>query len=139
MVQNKKEKSFNQRKLCLSYLGIWVLSVGIFWIFKNFISPLIYYVFILFLLLPGAAVVISIIFGKNGYWGNWKWIIPVFVGIMNGGCWMATFGFANTLETGRFNLPDINQIIFVAVLSAIGILIGACVRKVKNRQHEIIK
>ena len=132
MTQNKNEKSLKQSELLLLYLGIWVLSVSTFWVLKYFINPFFYYLVVLFLVLPSSTFVISIKIGENGCCGKWKWVISILFGIMHGGCWMATFGFANTLETGRFNLPDINQMVFVAVLSMIGIVIGVFARRTKN-------
>ena len=132
MTQNKNEKSLKQGELILLYLGIWVLSVSAFWVLKYIINPFFYYVVVLFLVLPSSTFVISIKIGENGCFGKWKWIVSVLSGIMHGGCWMATFGYANTLETGKINFPDVAQIIFVSVLSVIGILIGVFARGVKS-------
>lgn len=60
---------------------------------------------------------ISLLIGKNNYWGNLKWIVPVVFGIMHMLAEYATFSISNMIANSftKINVPHYELILIGAV------------------------
>ncbi len=111
--------------LVLAYLGIWAVSLIVFWFFTSGSDAMGYSIMFLWVLLPVTTFVISLLIGKNGYGGRAKWLTCPAFGVMYMLADYATFRAANMAAFGHFNLPVFSTILPVAVISLIGMAIGS--------------
>ena len=89
-----------------------------------------YSIMYLGILLPVATFVISLLIGKNNYWGKWKWGSAFIFGIMYMFAEYATFSTANMITFDKFNVPDFGMILAGMIISIIGMEIGALINYV---------
>ena len=66
----------------------------------------------------------SVVIGKNNFWGRAKWAFALFFGAMYMLAEYGTFKMANNIAFDKLNAPDWGIIIAGAAISAIGMLIG---------------
>ena len=126
-----KSKS-KQSKLILiaTYLVIWGTSLIVFWFLTDGADALGYSIMFLGVLLPVATFVISLLIGKNNYWGRWKWGGALILGIMYMLAEYATFSTANMISFDKFNVPEFGMIVVGMIISIIGMGIGALINYV---------
>ncbi|MDO5411701.1 MAG: helix-turn-helix transcriptional regulator [Lachnospiraceae bacterium] len=125
----KSSNRLSRLILLATYFGIWAASLIVFWFFTDSSDAMGYGFMFLWVLLPVTTFVISLLIGKNNYWGRLKWIsIPGF-GIMYMLAEYATFSAANMAAFDKINLPEWGMIPIGAAVSLIGMGIGAAIRK----------
>ena len=93
----KSKAKLSKVILIATYLGIWAFALIIFWIFTSGSDAMGYSFVFLWIILPVSTFVISLLIGKNNYWGNLKWIVPVVFGIMHMLAEYATFSISNMI------------------------------------------
>lgn len=84
------------------------------------------------LVLPVATIVISLLIGKNDFWGKRKWFAPIGFGLMFLLSIYASYGMR---ENSIFNQIDLQTITFFfigAIASVIGIVLGYAFFTVKK-------
>ena len=79
-VRSRREQSL-LILLCV-YLGIWAVSVLFFWLLTGPDDAMGYGIVFLWLVLPVAAFVISLLIGRGGYGGRQGWLLPLAFGAM---------------------------------------------------------
>ena len=79
------------------YLGIWAVSLISFWLFGSGSDALGYSIMYLWILLPVTTFILSLIIGKNDYWGQKKWLIALGFGLMYMLAEYGTFSAANMI------------------------------------------
>ena len=94
-VRSRREQSL-LILLCV-YLGIWAVSVLFFWLLTGPDDAMGYGIVFLWLVLPVAAFVISLLIGRGGYGGRQGWLLPLVFGTMYMLAEYATFMLANML------------------------------------------
>lgn len=131
-----KEKS-SKIILIATYLGIWTFAVLIFWLFISGSDAMGYSIVFLWIILPISTLVISLLIGKNDYWGKMKWIALGVFGFMQMLAEYATFSVRNmiAIEFMRINIPHFELLLMGAIISVVGLGIGTLIARCKTK-HE---
>ena len=120
----KSKVKLSKLILILSYLVIWAFNIMVSWFFSaERISEAQAGAF-QWLVLPVATIVISLLIGKNDFWGKRKWFAPIGFGLMFLLSIYASYGMR---ENSIFNQIDLQTITFFfigAIASVIGIVLG---------------
>lgn len=120
----KSKVKLSKLILILSYLVIWAINIMVSWFFSaESISEAQAGAF-QWLVLPVATIVISLLIGKNNFWGKRKWFVPIGFGLMFLLSVYASYGMR---ENSIFNQIDLQTITFFfigAIASVIGIVLG---------------
>lgn len=120
----KSKVKLSKLILILSYLVIWAFNIMVSWFFSaESISEAQAGAFQR-LVLPVATIVISLLIGKNDFWGKRKWFAPIGFGLMFLLSIYASYGMR---ENSIFNQIDLQTITFFfigAIASVIGIVLG---------------
>lgn len=122
VVKSKEKQS--KMILIVAYLSIWAFALIVFWFFLGESDALGYSGMFLWILLPVTTCVISLLIGKNNYWGRKKWLAVFFFGIMYMFAEYATFGVANMAAFQKINLPQIGMIPMGSFVSLLGMGTG---------------
>lgn len=128
---NVVKSNTNRSKLItiLSYLLIWAFAMMAFWFFTSGSDALGYSLMFLWVILPVTTFLVSVVIGKNDFWGKGKWAFAFFFGTMYLLAEYGTFKMANNLAFNKLNAPEWGMIAAGAGISAIGMLAGSLVRK----------
>ena len=73
----KSKNKLSMLILLVTYLGIWAISLIVFWFFINSSDAMGYSIMFLWVLLPVTTFVIALLIGKNNYMGRWKWCFSI--------------------------------------------------------------
>lgn len=120
----KSRNNFSKLLLILSYLMIWAIAVIAFWCFTDETDGIGYSLMYLWIILPAATFVVSLLISKNNHWGKMKWLGSIGFGIMYMLGEYATFSMANNVAFNKVNVPEFSMIIAGTVISLIGMAIG---------------
>lgn len=93
----------------------------------------------LWFILPISTFIVSIVIGKNNFWGKGKWAFTLFFGVMYMLAEYGTFKMANNIAFYKLNAPDLGMIVAGAIISAIGMLVGSLWNKKRHNQKIINK
>lgn len=117
--------------LITSYLAIWTISLIAFWFFTSGSDAMGYGIMFLWILLPATTFMLSLLIGRNGYWGKRKWLSAAVFGFMHMLAEYATFSIANMASASfhKLNTPDLSMFLAGVLLSAIGMGVGAGIRR----------
>ncbi len=129
----KSRKKLSMIILAGVYLGIWAVSLISFWLFGSGSDALGYSIMYLWILLPVTTFILSLIIGKNDYWGQKKWLIALGFGLMYMLAEYGTFSAANMITFHKINLPEFIMIPAGTMISLIGMGIGTGIRHVHNQ------
>ena len=130
----KSKNKLSMVILIATYLGIWAFALIAFWLLGARSDAMGYSIMYLWLLLPVTTFVISLLIGKNNYFGRWKWITPVVMGMMYMLAEYGTFSTANMVAFAKFNMPDFSMILIGAIIAFIGLSIGWLLGQRKAKQ-----
>lgn len=127
----------NDRKsklmIILSYLIIWVFSMIVFWFFTSDTDVLGFCLLYLWIVFPVTSFVLSVIIGKNDYWGYKKWLVSLFFGIMYMLAEYGTFSMANNISSKHLNEPEWGMILIMGSISIVGLFIGDFFYRMRNK------
>lgn len=131
----KSKRKLSKLILITTYLAIWAFALIVFWFFTSGSDAMAYSIMFLWVLLPVTTFVISILIGKNNYWGKYKWFSIIAFGIMYMLAEYATFGAANIASFGSINKHDFVMILNGSIISLVGLFVGKVLNyyKTKNR------
>lgn len=73
---------------------------------------------------PAVTFAVSLIIGKNNYWGRKKWAAAPVLGVMYMLLEYGTFSMANNLAFDKVNMPNWNMLAAGALISLTGLGIG---------------
>ncbi|MDD3404219.1 MAG: helix-turn-helix transcriptional regulator [Hespellia sp.] len=130
----KSKKKLAKLILVVLYLAIWAFALITFWFFNDGSDAMGYGVMFLWVLLPITTFVLSVLIGKNGYWGRLKWLSAVVFGVMYMLAEYATFSVANMKSFGNVNMPEWGMILGGGIVSAVGLAIGVGIKQMKQRK-----
>ena len=133
-VRSRREQSL-LILLCV-YLGIWAVSVLFFWLLTGPDDAMGYGIVFLWLVLPVAAFVISLLIGRGGYGGRQGWLLPLAFGAMYMLAEYATFTLANMLSFSVLRLPQPSLLLKGTFISAAGFWFGALTRRRRRQRGE---
>ena len=126
---NVVKSNANRNKIItiLSYLLIWAFAMIVFWFFTSGSDAMGYSLMFLWFILPISTFIVSIVIGKNNFWGKGKWAFTLFFGVMYMLAEYGTFKMANNIAFNKLNAPDLEMIVAGAIISAIGMLVGSLI------------
>lgn len=133
----KSKNKFSKLLLIITYLAIWAFAIIVFWFFTSGSDAFGYGLVFLWFLLPITTFVISLLIGKNDYWGKLKWIASPALGIMYMLAAYATFSMANNIAFDKVNPLDFGMVLVGAVISLAGLGLGTLIRRIKNKKENI--
>ena len=93
----------------------------VFWFFTSGSDAMGYSLMFLWIILPVTTFIVSVVIGKNNFWGKGKWAFTIFFGAMYMLAEYGTFKMANNIAFNKLNAPDFGMIVAGAIISAIGI------------------
>ena len=131
----KSRNKLSKLVLIMTYLVIWAVSLIVFWLFMDPAGALGYSLMFLWLLLPVTTFVLSLLIGRNNFWGKWKWLSAAAFGLMYMLADYATFKAANMVSNGIFRMPDFIMLFAGVIISVLGLGIGAVFYYSKNRSE----
>lgn len=129
----KSRNKFSELITIVVYLAIWALSLIVFWLFTSGSDAMGFGIMFMWVLLPVTTFVISLLIGKNNYWGKWKWLSVIAFGVMYMLAEYATFSTANMVAFGKINMPEFGMIPIGAIISLIGLGIGVGICHLKSK------
>lgn len=134
----KSKDKLSKVILIATYLSIWAFALISFWFFISGSDAMGYSLVFLWIILPLSTFVISLLIGKNNYWGKLKWTAPVAFGIMHMLAEYATFSVRNmiTISFTRINVPHFELILIGAFFSAFGLGIGSLAYHIKSKHKK---
>ena len=135
---NVVKSNANRNKIItiLSYLLIWAFAMIVFWFFTSGSDAMGYSLMFLWFILPISTFIVSIVIGKNNFWGKGKWAFTLFFGVMYMLAEYGTFKMANNIAFNKLNAPDLGMIVAGAIISAIGMLVGSLWNKKRHNQKK---
>lgn len=131
----KSKNKLSKLLLIITYLTIWAVAIIAFWFFTSGSDAMGYSLMYLWVLLPVTTFVISLLIGKNNYWGKWKWMSAIVFGIMYMLAEYATFSAANMVSVSfdKINMPEFEMIWSGAIISVIGLAVGVIMNRLKSK------
>ena len=129
----KSRNKLSKLVLIMTYLVIWAVSLIVFWLFMDPAGALGYSIMFLWLLLPVTTFIVSLLIGRNNFWGKWKWLSAAAFGLMYMLADYATFKAANMVSNGIFRMPDFIMLFAGMIISVLGLGIGAVFYYSKSR------
>lgn len=120
----KSKTRLSKLILVLSYLLIWSIAIIVFWRFTDSSDAMGYSLMYIWIILPVSTFVVSLLIGKNDYWGRFKWFASIAFGIMYMLAEYATFSMANNVSFNKINMPNFSMMFTGMIISVIGIGIG---------------
>ena len=136
---NVVKSNANRNKIItiLSYMLVWAIAMIVFWFFTSGSDAMGYSLMFLWIILPVTTFIVSVVIGKNNFWGKGKWAFTLFFGVMYMLAEYGTFKMANNITFNKLNAPEFGMIVAGAIISAIGMLLGSlCNRKRHNLNKE---
>ena len=109
-----------------------------FWFFISGSDAMGYSLVFLWIILPVATLVISLLIGKNNHLGKGKWLTPIAFGVMHMLAEYATFSVRNMIEVEftKINVPHFELILIGAFFSVIGLGIGSLAYHMKSNRKK---
>lgn len=116
------------------YLGVWIISLIVFWTFVGAGDAMGYSIVFFFLAFPVTTFVISFLIGKRSQLGKRRWLLSLAFGVGYMLADYATFSLANMIAFEKFNLPSFEMIIGGAAISLFGMAAGAALGYITGRR-----
>ncbi len=134
----KNQRSLSQTILIATYLGIWAFALIVFWFFMSASDAMGYSLVFLWMILPVATLVISLLMEKNNCFGKRKWLLPVVFGVMHTLAEYATFSMKNMIATdfAKMNAPELEMMLIGAFFSAAGLGIGRLINHLQSKRKK---
>ena len=133
-VVSSKNK-LSRQLIVITYLVIWAFSLIFFWFFTSGSDAMGYSLMFLWILLPVTTFILSLLIGKRDHWGRYKWVASLAFGIMYMLAEYGTFSAANMAAFNKFNLPSLGMIPAGAIISLLGMGLGAGIRHLRSRKN----
>jgi hypothetical protein len=129
----KSKRNLAQLILVITYVVIWAFSLIVFWLFTSGSDAMAYSLMFLWILLPVTTFIISLLIGKNNYWGKWKWSSALVFGVMYMLAEYGTFNITNMYAFDKVNLPRLEMLLIGDMISLIGLGIGTLIHKSRKK------
>ncbi|MCC8128789.1 MAG: hypothetical protein LIO51_02480 [Clostridiales bacterium] len=119
------------------YLGIWTFALLVFWCFTDSSDAMGFSLVFLWVVLPVATFVVSLLIGKNDLWGRHKWWAVLVFGLMYLLAEYATFGLAYMIagSFARLSAPRPGMLLAGGLISALGLGIGSLLGRGRAKQE----
>ena len=115
------------------YLGIWALGLFVYWVLMSPSDVMGFALMFFWLLLPVSTLTVSLIIGRNDYWGKGKWLAVLAFGGMHMLAEFGTFKVGTMMAFGRIQAPSWELFLAGAATAAAGMGIGKLLRRKKAK------
>ena len=105
--------------LVLSYLVIWAFNIMASWRFSAGSITEAQAGGVQWLVLPAVTIILSLLIGKNNYWGKHKWLVPIGFGLMLMLSVYASYGMRESLIFNRVDLQTLSFFFIGTIASMI--------------------
>ncbi len=120
----KSKTRLSKLLLVLSYLVIWAFNIMASWCFSAGSITEAQAGGVQWIMLPAATIVLSLLIGKNNYWGKYKWLVPIGFGLMFMLSVYANYGMRESLIFDRVDLQTLSVFFIGTITSMIGMALG---------------
>ena len=120
----KSKTRLSKLLLILSYLVIWAFNIMASWRFSAGSITEAQAGGVQWLMLPAVTIILSLLIGKNNYWGKHKWLAPIGFGLMLMLSVYASYGMRESLNFNRVDLQTISFFFIGMIASMIGLALG---------------
>ena len=120
----KSKTRLSKLLLVLSYLVIWSFNIMVSWCFSAGSITEAQAGGVQWIMLPAATIILSLLIGKNNYWGKHKWLAPIGFGLL---FMLSVYASYGTRESLIFNRADVQTLTFFfigTIASMIGMTLG---------------
>lgn len=115
------------------YLGIWALGLFVYWVLMSPSDVMGFALMFFWLLLPVSTLTVSLVIGRNDYWGKSKWLAVLAFGGMHMLAEFGTFKVGTMMAFGRIQAPSWELFLAGAATAAAGMGIGKLLRRKKAK------
>lgn len=115
------------------YLGIWALGLFVYWVLMSPSDVMGFALMFFWLLLPVSTLTVSLVIGRNDYWGKGKWLTVLAFGGMHMLAEFGTFKVGTMMAFGRIQAPSWELFLAGAATAAAGMGIGTLIRRKKAK------
>lgn len=116
----KSKTRLSKLLVFLSYLVIWAFNIMASWRFSAGSITEAQAGGAQWIMLPAATIVLSLLIGKNNYWGKYKWLAPIGFGLMFMLSVYASYGMRESLIFDRVDLQTLSVFFIGTIASMIG-------------------
>ena len=120
----KSKTRLSKLLLVLSYLVIWAFNIMASWRFSAGSITEAQAGGAQWIMLPAATIVLSLLIGKNNYWGKYKWLAQIGCGLMFMLSVYASYGMRESLNFNRVDLQTLSFFFIGMIASMIGLALG---------------
>ena len=120
----KSKTRLSKLLLVLSYLVIWAFNIMASWCFSAGSITEAQAGGVQWLVLPAVTIILSLLIGKNNYWGKYKWLAPIGFGLMFMLSVYASYGMRESLIFNRVDLQTLSLFFIGTIASMIGMALG---------------
>ena len=120
----KSKTRLSKLLVVLSYLVIWAFNIMASWCFSAGSITEAQAGGVQWIMLPAATIVLSLLIGKNNYWGKYKWLVPIGFGLMFMLSVYASYGMRESLIFDRVDLQTLSVFFIGTIASMIGMALG---------------
>lgn len=120
----KSKTRLSKLLVFLSYLVIWAFNIMASWRFSAGSITEAQAGGAQWIMLPAATIVLSLLIGKNNYWGKYKWLAPIGFGLMFMLSVYASYGMRESLIFDRVDLQTLSVFFIGTIASMIGMALG---------------
>ena len=120
----KSKTRLSKLLLVLSYLVIWAFNIMASWCFSAGSITEAQAGGVQWLVLPAVTIILSLLIGKNNYWGKHKWLAPIGFGLMFMLSVYASYGMRESLNFNRVDLQTLSFFFIGMIASMIGLALG---------------
>ena len=132
----KSKVRLSKLLLVLSYLVIWAFNIMASWRFSAGSITEAQAGGAQWIMLPAATIVLSLLIGKNNYWGKYKWLAPIGFGLMFMLSVYASYGMRESLIFDRVDLQTLSVFFIGTIASMIGMALGHALFADEKRQRK---
>lgn len=136
----KSKTRLSKLLVVLCYLVIWAFNIMASWRFSAGSITEAQAGGTQWIMLPAATIVLSLLIGKNNYWGKYKWLAPIGFGLMFMLSVYASYGMRERLIFNRVDLQTLSFFFIGTIASMIGMVLGHALfadQKAKKRASNI--
>ena len=120
----KSKTRLSKLLLVLSYLVIWAFNIMASWRFSAGSITEAQAGGVQWLMLTAVTIILSLLIGKNNYWGKHKWLAPSGFGLMFMLSVYASYGMRESLNFNRVDLQTLSFFFIGMIASMIGLALG---------------
>ena len=118
----KSKTRLSKLLVVLSYLVIWAFNIMASWRFSAGSITEAQAGGAQWIMLPAATIVLSLLIGKNNYWGKYKWLAPIGFGLMFMISVYASYGMRESLIFNRVDLQTLS-FFFIGTIPAVILMV----------------